>query len=390
MIGIMIKCTFLGHPTVFDQGLSDKLDAAVTKVMWGNDEAEFLFFENGAFYHLCLAAVLKAQRRFPNKQIRITLVWKPGENPKLNPIPMCMIDTLLRAPQFPSPKRVHDFTLNYRQTVQWVLAQCSHLISYLYPLADKGEMHHYRYAKRKKLTILDVTDPATADYMEDHLKTRSAREQFVAKGRMDGRTFKEIGAELGVTASMIQQNFRTTSRAMIHSTADRLREQTAGETIACGVFRLGLVNPQRMIMFKQVASFLITQYRVTEFNVTAEVSSSKYMSVLEQVVKSHKDVKLSVITHYSEAVAEDWFQKKLSDHKAFCDSVENINPTATRIPRTQTLQTIHWMMETTDYCISNLMDNTLRRNIENYARKLHGVRLVDIGRDTVLQVRCDE
>ena len=112
----MVKCTFLGHQAVFEQDLSEKLDAAIAKIVKKSDETEFLFFEKGAFCNRCLAAVLKAQRRYPQKQIRITLVQKYGSDPKQNPIPMCMVDTVIQAPEFPQPKREKDFTLNYRRT----------------------------------------------------------------------------------------------------------------------------------------------------------------------------------------------------------------------------------------------------------------------------------
>lgn len=40
IVNEMIKCTFLGLGEVFEQGLSDKLNAAVTKFVKKNDETE--------------------------------------------------------------------------------------------------------------------------------------------------------------------------------------------------------------------------------------------------------------------------------------------------------------------------------------------------------------
>lgn len=386
----MVKCTFLGHKAVFEEDLSDKLDAAIAKVVRKNDEAEFLFFDSGSFYNLCLAAVLKAQRRYPKKQIRVILVREPKDNLSLSPIPMCLIDVVLQAPKFPQPKNEHDFTLNHRQTIRWTLDQCEYLISYVYPLADKDEAPYYRYAKSKKLTILDVTEPSTMLYMSECLKARSSRDQTIVNGRIDGRTLKDIGKEVGISSSMVQQDFGAISKSLICSASDRLKRQTENKTIACGVFSMGLMNPQKMAMFRQVVSFLITRYRVREFKVTAEASYSNYMGILEREIEYYPDVRLSIITHYSENTPENWFQERLSAHEAFCDSLENINPSATRTPRAQMCQVIHRIMETTDYCICNLTGTPLSRNIENHACKLGGVRLVNIGKDICEHVSSDE
>lgn len=384
----MVKCTFLGHQAVFEQDLSEKLDAAIAKIVKKSDETEFLFFEKGAFCNRCLAAVLKAQRRYPQKQIRITLVQKYGSDPKQNPIPMCMVDTVIQAPEFPQPKREKDFTLNYRRTMRWVLDQCSYLISYMYSQIQDDATHFYQIAEQKKLTILDVTSPETSAYFEEELSHRSEREQAVIKGRQAGWPWSRIGAEIGVSARMVETNARNAGRALTRYAANRLREQPKAN-ISCAIFTLGDVTPEKTAMFRQVVSFLITRYHVMEFKITAECSYYEYMDVLRQEVAYVPGVKISIVTSY-ECTTVEQLHEQMTKHKDRCDKIENVNPYTKRIPRVKMLNTIRWMMGNTDYCITNLPDNPLQKSIENHARKLGGVRLVDIGKDTVLRVRCDE
>lgn len=385
----MVKCMFLGHSAVFERDLSDKLDAAIAKILHKNSEVEFLFYQRGAFYDLCLMAVLKAQHRYPQKQIRITLVVAHMDDLAYNPIPMCLIDGVLEAPQFPLPKKDHDFTLNHRKTIRWTIEQCSYLISYMYPQIQDERTQHYRFAEQKKLTILDVTDPATTAYMTDWLKERSAREQVIAQRRQEGQTWSQIGAELGISGSMVQANSRFTSRTLIRAAAEHLQMQTGNEIVSCGIFGLGKVTAERTAMFKEVISFLIARYKVTEFKITAESSSSGYMQILEQAARCNPRVRLSIVTHYAEDTPEKWLRERISAHEAFGDSVENIGSGTKRTHRAQMIQVIRWMMSNTDYCISNLPDNPLQKNIETCARKLGGVKLIDIGKNAYIRV-CDD
>lgn len=234
----MVKCTFLGHSAVFEHDLSERLDAAIAKVLRKTDEAEFLFFEQSKFCNLCLAAVLKAQRRYPQKQIHITLVEKYGSDPHRNPIPMCFFDSILAAPQFPSPKNEHNFTLNYRRTVRWTIEQCSYLISYMYPQIRDEQTQYHRFAKQKDLRILDVTNPDTADYLEEQLNHRSERDQALIKGRQAGRLLREIGAEVGISTARVEMNERAVSRALIRSAEIHLREQPKA-AVSCSIFTFG-------------------------------------------------------------------------------------------------------------------------------------------------------
>ena len=70
----MFVCTFLGHKEVYDKDIYEKLARAVYGLVEEHDEAEFLFYNQGTFYDLCLAAVLEARQRFPQKRISITWV----------------------------------------------------------------------------------------------------------------------------------------------------------------------------------------------------------------------------------------------------------------------------------------------------------------------------
>lgn len=375
---------------VFEHDLSERLDVAVAKVLRKTEEADFLFYQKGTFYDLCMAAVLKAQRRYPQKQIRIVLIRDYKDNDEADKyIPMCLIDATLKAPQFPPSKSEHNHTLNYRRTVRWIIAQCSYLISYMYPQIQSDETQFYRFAKQKKLTILDVTDRETADYLEEQLNHRSERVQIIIKGRQAGRSLREIGMDVGVSESRVQQNIQASSRALTRSAATHLREQPKA-LISCSIFTLGTVTPEKIGIFRRVVSFLITHYQVAEFKITAETSYSDYMKILRREIAHHLDIRLSIITHYAEDTPEKSLHEKQSRYRGLCDSVENVNPYTKRTPRAKMLQTIRWMMGNTDYCICCLPDNPLRKSIENHARKLGGVRLFDIGQNTHMRVCGDK
>ena len=70
----MIICSFLGHKDIYDEDIYEKLTEAVFNIAELDDTVEFQFCSTGYFYALCLAAVLEAKQRFPQKNIAIVIV----------------------------------------------------------------------------------------------------------------------------------------------------------------------------------------------------------------------------------------------------------------------------------------------------------------------------
>lgn len=161
----MATCTFLGHKEVHDKDIYEKLARAVYGLVEEHDEAEFLFYNQGTFYDLCLAAVLEARQRFPQKRISITWVVPAEERERFaadlaggrGNLPPCVADRVAAPPPVSgSPVTAH------KKIERWTIQQSTHLISYLYFAFCAPENRQYFYARAAGLTVLDMTSPETA------------------------------------------------------------------------------------------------------------------------------------------------------------------------------------------------------------------------------------
>ena len=70
----MTVCTFAGHRQIFAARLSDKIDAALEKLLISDTDFTFYTGGMGEFDALCSSAVRGAKRRHPEKNIRLLLV----------------------------------------------------------------------------------------------------------------------------------------------------------------------------------------------------------------------------------------------------------------------------------------------------------------------------
>lgn len=70
----MTVCTFAGHRQIFAVRLSDKINAALEKLL--SCDTDFVFYTGGMgeFDTLCSSAVRGAKRRHPEKNVRLLLV----------------------------------------------------------------------------------------------------------------------------------------------------------------------------------------------------------------------------------------------------------------------------------------------------------------------------
>lgn len=63
----MTVCTFAGHREVFQVNISDKLDAAICKIIETDNSFHFLVGGMGNFDGLCASAVRRAKKKYPEK-----------------------------------------------------------------------------------------------------------------------------------------------------------------------------------------------------------------------------------------------------------------------------------------------------------------------------------
>ena len=382
----MFVCTFLGHKEVYDKDIYEKLTRAVYGLVEEHDEAEFLFYNQGTFYDLCLAAVLEARQRFPQKRISITWVVPAEERERFaadlaggrGKLPPCVADRVAAPPPVSgSPITAH------RKVERWTIQQSTHLISYLYFAFCAPENRQYFYARAAGLTVLDMTSPETAARILEGAAALPEREGLALRGALEGRSHREIGEILGISSSAAQQLSQRAGRSLRRAARQRLVGlwgQEPAPPVQCGIFALGPLTYESLSAFEQAVRFLWDRYHVRQFNIAAEYCRSGYINVLRRIVSPGAgwDVQLVAITHCPEMPEEAW-KETVSSLIPPCDAVENVDTQARR-PRAQWLRTAKAIIERSDFCICNLSDQPLADSIGRHASKVQGAKLLDLGK----------
>lgn len=200
----MKVCTFLGDPFRIYDEVTQRIEEALEEILAAHGEME-LYFPGwfGEFPRACAAAALRVKGRHPDRIVTLTLAvsaqWQE------EPAACCVFDRIIRIPVLENSP-----DMGRHRLLQAILRRCDCLISYVY-LELRGEEAQILSSvrRRRRLTVLDVTDPDTAAYLKEHIRalTREERLVFQAGDRVQRRAVSE---ELGIsTASLSKMAYKT-------------------------------------------------------------------------------------------------------------------------------------------------------------------------------------
>lgn len=380
----MAVCSFLGSE-VYDLDFNQKLRKAIAKIIRENDKVEFLFSRRESFGYLCLATVMETKLQWPQKDITIVQTAKSESVDAFKEqirktdtfILPCITDKIALLP--PSSKREIRIVVDHKEE-RWAIEHSTHLISYHYPVLSGSEQMLYNLAKKKKLKIMDITNKETVRNISTLTQQLSEKEQQILEMNAKGLTNKQIGGQLGISASGAQRAVVSACRKVRTKLRNHYFEQlheSIYEPITCSIFMLGQATYKSMLEFKQAVLFLIRHYHVNQFYVEEICCSSPYMNMLKEAVIGSGS-KIIGITHYPDMPQGVW-QQTVAQLCPPCDEVENMDP-HTRSIRAKKLRTAKAMLERSDFCICRLQDHPLEKSIRGYMKRLHGLKTLDISR----------
>ena len=159
----MTICSFIGSHDVYDKDIYSRVRTAANNLIEENDEVDFLFYCIDPFISICLRAVLEAKSSFSQK-VSITLVLNESNYESFksqdadNP-PYCMVDKVILL-STPVSKEEDPIRLS-KKVQRWIIRNSTYLICYLYRQMYTAKNQLLDYAKRKSVSIIDLTDKST-------------------------------------------------------------------------------------------------------------------------------------------------------------------------------------------------------------------------------------
>lgn len=151
----MTVCTFAGHREVFQVNISDKLDAAICKIIETDNSFHFLVGGMGNFDGLCASAVRRAKKKYPEKQISLELVL-PYLTQELNEN-----KSYYEASYDDVIVPIELAGVHYKSAItkrnRWMVEKSSWLIAFVYRDFG-GAFTTLRYAEKKGLQIINLAE----------------------------------------------------------------------------------------------------------------------------------------------------------------------------------------------------------------------------------------
>lgn len=152
----MKTCTFAGHREVFASGVEADIDSAIESIL-AND-SDFVFYTGGMgeFDSKCSAAVRKAKRTHPEKDIKLFLV-EPYMKTEINESKdyyEAFFDGII----IPAELAGVHFKNAISQRNKWMIDRSDYLIAFVY--RDFGGAYEaMKYAKRKgRIVIINIAE----------------------------------------------------------------------------------------------------------------------------------------------------------------------------------------------------------------------------------------
>ena len=152
----MTTCTFAGHREVYQPGIAEKLDAAISKILINSDnDFSFLVGGMGEFDGACPSAVRRAKKQHPEKRITLSLVM-PYLTHELNnnkDYYEQSYDEII----VPMELAGIHYKSAIKKRNQWMVDNSDYLIAFVYRNYG-GAYTTLNYARKKNLNTINLAD----------------------------------------------------------------------------------------------------------------------------------------------------------------------------------------------------------------------------------------
>ena len=204
----MAVCSFLGHWSVYDADIDNRLQAAVDEVVSQNESVDFWLHPRGEFFNYCFLAVLRAKTRSP-QTVKICLIVSESQyadiiQQKSGSIPACMIDeiTMYRIER----TKYRDWMIPYQMLLRFIVQKSTCIVSYIYKKLYDSDRKMLKFADEKSnIEVISVSSEETERAIMENIGLMSEQEQHVFQKINGGYTLKETGAMLGLGKERTRQ-----------------------------------------------------------------------------------------------------------------------------------------------------------------------------------------
>lgn len=278
----MITCTFWGHREIYDLNLSRSIRSAIAKVMESGETVEFLFHAGGEFYSHCLAVVLEAKHRYPQR-VRLSLLLTEADAVYGRIFPVCLFDKVIR---LKSANETDASEILW----SWILAS-QYVVSYFYDGLCKNEKQLLTAIRDSPSnTEIDLTQKDTAAFIQ------KSTEQTEGKSDLIYRQIRcRLTKETGITGQAISEKDGwecQNQRALILQWL--CRERIAHRPVsskACAMMLSGPIHD--LELFQSVIHFVITAFGVSIFGVGQVHCFNRYAVELGRIISAYNNVQMT-------------------------------------------------------------------------------------------------
>lgn len=175
--------------------------------------------------------ILELQNKYPDKQFDIIAVLDPLRNdPKgvldysftkrdENGYPLGSVSRYEYAPYLVGKSEQHynRFITHHKKIVRWVRENCDILIAYHYDnINDTLNTDIKRLKKIQKPEVISIYNPERYKQIDAHLELLPDRERTIILGLRNGRSYKSLSEEFGVSQERIRTIANSTGRRLYY------------------------------------------------------------------------------------------------------------------------------------------------------------------------------
>lgn len=152
----MFCCTFAGHRNVLAANADQKIEQAIERLMQSTDDSVIFYTGGmGEFDQRCAAAVRRAKRSYPKKDIRLYLVL-PYMTNRIN-TDRAYYETFYDDVIIPIELADVHYKAAIKKRNQWMVDRADMLIAYVY--RDHGGAYEtLRYAQKAGVPIVNIAE----------------------------------------------------------------------------------------------------------------------------------------------------------------------------------------------------------------------------------------
>lgn len=182
-----------------------------------NEQIEFWFTVcHDSFDRAAVEYISDIKKMYPKKQIDIVAVIDPMKYERLeleefqaerDGFPHNAVTKIEYAPRIEGKCELKPnlFVAHSRKVDRWIADQCDIVIVYYYEGVPEYINSEIKRLKKKSKEIIAIYNPGVSKAIRDYISNLDGRERIVLQGLQEGRTYKSLGDELGISKNRVQQ-----------------------------------------------------------------------------------------------------------------------------------------------------------------------------------------